>query len=101
MVVDNEDSKPKDGEEKEDDHKKPKAGTIMPGPGNGNTFDRYMWTQQLIHEINVNIPVGPSVKGKDIKIDYDAKHLKVQLKGEDTPILDGELCKPMNVSFLI
>jgi hypothetical protein len=86
----------KEGEE--DDPKKPKEGHVMPGPGNGNKFDNYAWTQLLIHEINVTIPVDSSVKGKDIKIDYDAKHLKVQIKGQDKPVIDGELCKPMNVS---
>jgi hypothetical protein len=99
MIVD--DVKPTDvsiPEEKKEgeDDKGPKAGHVMPAPGNGNVFEKYSWNQLLIHEINVMIPVPSNIKGKDVIVEHDTKYLKVQIKGQD-PIIDSELCKPMNV----
>jgi hypothetical protein len=98
MEVDDEAKIPEEKKEGEENDKGPKAGHVMPGPGNGNAFEKYSWTQLLIHEINVMIPVPGNIKGKELIVEHDAKYLKVQIKGQPEPILEGELCKPMNVS---
>jgi hypothetical protein len=68
----------------------------MPGPGNGSKTEKYMWTQHIINEININVPVPSNIRGKDLEIVYDAKNILVKMKGQD-PIIKGEFCKPIDV----
>ena len=89
-----------DSTNEKDDSKKPKEGTVLPSQGNGNKLDRYIWSQHHIQEVNITIPVSSNLRGKDITIKYDSKKLFVQLKDEESPLINGEFCKPINVSII-
>jgi len=80
----------KDGEDGDDDEDK------GPKPvGNGDTTDRYTWTQQLA-ELQVVVPaeklgVEPGqLKSKMLSIEIKKQHLKVGLKGKEL-LIDNEL----------
>jgi len=74
----------KEDEEEEEDKTK-----IKPNSGNGADLDNYKWTQTL-QEIELSIPVGPPrLKAKECRIDFNKKHLKVQVK--DRVIIDDDL----------
>jgi hypothetical protein len=65
----------------------------MLNPGNDNKSENQLFIQWDYATISKD----SLVKRKDVKIDYDSKHLKVQIKGQDKPVIDGESCKPINV----
>merc|ERR550534_2173235 len=60
-----------------------------PPLGNGGTTDRYVWTQTL-GTLEVQIPVRPGTKAKQIICDFGTDTLKLQIKGDD-PIIQGKL----------
>lgn len=73
------------------------SGKSAPLKGNGGRTERYMWTQPLIEEVNIIIPIEKHLRGKDFNITNDSKKIKVQIKGGET-IIDGEFCNPINVN---
>ena len=46
----------------------------------------YKWTQQ-IHDVDLTIPVGANIKGRDIEVVITKTKLKVALKGQE-PFVD-------------
>lgn len=62
--------------------------------GNGLRTDKYAFTQTL-SDITINVFVPQGIKGKDLNVVVQQKHLKVQVKGQ-TPIIDGELPEKVN-----
>jgi len=87
----------KEKEEKEEN--KLAEGKLRPGVGNGGSTDKYTWTQNDIKEININIPVPDDTRGKDVKVNFDAKNLFVSVKNE--VIMDGEMCALIKPDSLI
>ena len=57
---------------------------------NGGETQKYRWSQQTLNvDMQVKLPAG--TRAREIICIIKTKHLKVQIKGQDTPILDGEL----------
>jgi hypothetical protein len=55
----------------------------------------YQWRQEL-KEVEINVPIPPGARGKDLSVIIQKKKLTVGLKGQE-PILSGELCKEVKV----
>ena len=72
--------KEENGEKKEEESKAP--------PGNGGITDRYVWTQTLT-DLHVVIPVEDKVTKKELTISIEESGLKVQIKGQPKPIIEG------------
>ncbi|XP_031554366.1 nuclear migration protein nudC-like [Actinia tenebrosa] len=85
--------KDEDGEEEDEDSK----GKLKPNAGNGADLPNYKWTQTL-QEVEIKIPlkVDFKLKGRDIAVDIQQKHIKAGLKGHP-PIIDGELPKKIKI----
>lgn len=68
-------------------------GKLKGNSANGCGLPNYFWVQSL-SQVDVNVPleVNFKVKPRDVRVEFDKKHLKVGLKGH-LPIIDGELCK--------
>ena len=64
--------------------------------GNGGTVEgKYVWTQTLA-EVNVNVPLPPNTRGRDLNVTIAKRHLKVGLKSQSgTWIVDAPLIKPI------
>ena len=62
--------------------------------GNGLRTDKYSFTQTL-SDITINVFLPQGIKGKDLNVVIQQKHLKVQIKGQN-PIIDGELPERIN-----
>merc|ERR1711879_118940 len=56
--------------------------------------DGYTWTQ-TVSEVQVKIPVGKTIRGRDVQCTITSSRLKVGLKNA-APVLDGELCMGIN-----
>jgi len=81
----NDDKTKKD--DSDDDPKTP------PPPGNGGTVPgKYIWTQTLA-EVNLTIALPENTRGRDLNVVMKKTHLKVQLKSQDTAIVDAKLTK--------
>lgn len=78
--------KPAETEEDEDD-----KGKLKPNAGNGADLEKYRWTQTL-QELEVRIPLraGFTVRPRDLVVDLEKTHIRVNLKGHDD-IINGDL----------
>jgi hypothetical protein len=64
-----------------------------PPLGNGGTVPgKYIWTQTLA-ELNLTIALPEHTRGRDLNVVMKKTHLKVQLKSQDTAIVDAKLTK--------
>jgi len=75
---------------KEDEESEEDKGKMKPNTGNGADLDKYSWTQTL-EELEVRVPLPTALKSRDLVIDIQKKHLKVQVKGQLPAIIDCEM----------
>jgi hypothetical protein len=78
------------GEEEEEEDKTP------PPIGNGGKTDKYVWTQTL-SELTVNIHLPPGTKTKMLDVQIKNSSIKVSIKGQASPLVQGELHKRVMV----
>ena len=83
-----------------EDEKKEEYKGLKP-VNNGSVTDTYNWTQPVITEIIVNVPIESGIRGKDVTVKYTSKTLFVQIKGSEKALIDGEFCKPVQVQSII
>lgn len=63
---------------------------------NGAKTDKYNWSQS-IKNVDVQVPLPKGTTSRQIIVEIKTKHLKVLIKGQSTPIIDGELCERVKV----
>ena len=65
---------------------------------NGTQTDKYSWSQ-TINDLDVKIPVGPSIKkGKDVSVDIQSNHLRVSIiepPSLEVVLVDGKFTSPI------
>jgi hypothetical protein len=80
------DEKEEEDEEEDEDEK----GKMKPNSGNGADLPKYSWTQTL-EEVELRIRLALPCRAKDLTVEIAKKKIKVQVKGEAEPIVEGEL----------
>jgi len=73
-----------------------KATKIYPTKTHGGRMEKYQWGQPRVEENWITIPIDPTCRGKDVKVDADSKHLTITLKGEK--YIDRDFFKKINAS---
>jgi len=82
----------KEDEEEESEEDK---GKLKPNAGNGADMPKYSWTQTL-EEIELRVPLPIPVKGKDMVVKVDKKHLHVSVKNHSV-IIDDKFHKDVKM----
>lgn len=65
---------------------------------NGGRSRNYTWVQPQVEQFEMFIPINKDVKGSEVKIDFDSKHLKVTVRGE--VLVNGDLFNAINSDSL-
>ncbi|VDN99166.1 unnamed protein product [Rodentolepis nana] len=75
------------GDSNDDDSK-----YLQPNEGNGADYARYRFFQTL-QDLELRIPTGLNnpIKGRDVIVEIKRKHIKVAIRGQPEPILEGPL----------
>lgn len=81
-----------EGEEGEGEGEAEEEDKTPPPPGNGGSTDKYTWTQTL-SELSVVIPLPAGTKTKMLEVDIKNSKLRVHVKGQAEPLVNGELHK--------
>lgn len=82
----------KEGEEGEEDVVEEEEDNTPAPEGNGGSTDKFVWTQTLA-EVTVSIPLPAGTKARMLNVDIKNTSLKVTIKGQDSPLVMGDLHK--------
>lgn len=81
-----------DGKADEEAEAEAEEDKTPPPPGNGGSTDKYTWTQTL-SEVSVVLPLPPGTKTKMLEVDIRNTRFRVAVKGQATPLVEGEFHK--------